>query len=129
MTKMQRDKGAAYERNVVNICKAAGLHAERTAPMQAGNDGHGDVYIEGWLIHHSTFHMDADRTIETEGRQLHNVRAECKHHANYPKRIWTELAGNDVLIVKRTAKPGESAYEHLAILPLSEYLKLIGGTQ
>jgi len=38
MGKKSRTKGALAEREIVNILKASGFHAERRAPMQANHD-------------------------------------------------------------------------------------------
>lgn len=46
-----RAKGSKLEREVVNAAKAAGLTAERTAPMQGvGRVGGADVTINGWIL-------------------------------------------------------------------------------
>ena len=43
MGKSQRTKGADGEREVVNLLKSYGFESQRTAPMQAGGTGFGDV--------------------------------------------------------------------------------------
>ncbi len=107
MCKMSRTKGAQFERDIVNFAKAAGLEARRTAPNQTqdGSDEFGDVRIAGKKI-------------------------ECKHLASASKFLWTgsgirkagdwywqTIAGHDAIIIKRTAQPGEKAYEPLVIVP------------
>lgn len=38
-----RNKGKGGELEVVHVFRDAGVEAERSAPMQAGNNGHGDI--------------------------------------------------------------------------------------
>ena len=45
MGAMSRTKGKRGELEVVRIFKDHDIDAERSAPMQAGNNGHGDVKI------------------------------------------------------------------------------------
>ncbi|MEO0851792.1 MAG: hypothetical protein AAFY04_10355, partial [Pseudomonadota bacterium] len=48
MGKRSRDKGAGFEREVVAAFKAAGIHAERRAPLQANSAiADGDVVADG----------------------------------------------------------------------------------
>jgi len=97
MSKMQRTKGATWERDVVNLAKSFGLDARRTAPNQTqdGSDTFGDVTING-------------------------LKCELKHHAVVPQWIemvncallgsWFKpkkivlswITGHDALIIKRT---------------------------
>lgn len=81
MGKMQRTKGATWERDVVNAARAMGLDARRTAPNQTqdGSTEYGDVTIEG-------------------------KKCECKHHANIPQ--WRELV-NAALLDHCGFKPGK----------------------
>lgn len=46
MARMSRDKGKRGEREVVHVFKAAGIQAERTAPMQAGSTNYADIHID-----------------------------------------------------------------------------------
>lgn len=46
MGKTSRDKGVRGELEVVKVFKAAGLDAERSAPMQAGTKGNADVRVK-----------------------------------------------------------------------------------
>lgn len=48
MCKASRDKGKRGEREVVNLLKAEGHHAQRTAPLQAaeGDDSGADVLLD-----------------------------------------------------------------------------------
>lgn len=48
MGKASRNKGKRGEREVVNLLKAAGHHAQRTAPLQAhsGDDSGADVLLD-----------------------------------------------------------------------------------
>ena len=57
MGKMSRTKGAAGEREVVKLAKLYGLEAERTAALQAGLTGHGDVT----LTQHTDYHVEVKR--------------------------------------------------------------------
>jgi hypothetical protein len=47
MGKSERRKGADFERLICRMARARGRQAERSAPMQAGCAGHGDVLIDG----------------------------------------------------------------------------------
>jgi hypothetical protein len=109
MGKMQRTKGAEWERTVVNTAKAFGLEARRTAPNQTqdGSDSFGDVTING-------------------------LKCECKHHADIPQ--WIEMvncallktsfqpkkivaswiAGHDALVIKQTRSCAPLVLIHLA---------------
>jgi hypothetical protein len=110
---MQRDKGRNFQAKIakfINDHYPDTLYAENTGIAQAGQNS---------TLPDVTIHAGNGMTIT----------AELKHHANYPKRLWDELADNDVLIVKRTAKPGEPAYPELAVLLLTDYLELIGGSK
>ena len=56
MGRMQRDKGARYELELVNDCKARGVPARRTAQMQS-QQGAGEADIEAW----PGWHIEAKR--------------------------------------------------------------------
>ena len=43
MSKMSREKGAQFERDIVRLLNGHNLNAKRTAPMQAG---HGSAYAD-----------------------------------------------------------------------------------
>lgn len=72
MPKMQRDKGAAFERWVVRFFKSLGLDATRMAPMQAGHRRHADV--------------------ETERKGVPAYSVECKHQRAVPEYFYNCLA-------------------------------------
>ena len=74
MGKMQRRKGAAFERWVVRWLRERGWHAERTAPMQASTQLHCDV------------------TASLEGRVL---SVECKDQRAVPKYFYDCLEQAD----------------------------------
>ena len=97
MGKMQREKGARFERLVVNLAKGKTLDAERTAPMQAGSGEtrHGDVRIEGWSV-------------------------ECKHHqrvsvVSYDD--WTNKPRRVLVYQHNNGRPK-------AVLDLDDFLEL-----
>ena len=92
MGKEQRDKGARFEREVVNRFKEAGSPAERV-PLSgaAGGSYTGDVIIDG-------------------------KRCECKVRARAFKELYSWLEGNDILIIKR------DRCEPLVIQTLSDFI-------
>lgn len=83
MGKASRDKGARYEREIVNAHRAIGIDAERI-PLSGAVKGSfsGDVRIAGYT-------------------------AECKSRANGFKQIydWLEHDGADVLFLRADRKP------------------------
>ena len=102
MTKMQRTKGATFERWVVNQFKAAGFHAERTDAMQKGQN------TGNW----------PDVLVSDIG-EGYGLFVECKHHADLPAYLWKPdpfqnravpgyllewLDGNDAVIFKGNGK-------------------------
>ena len=97
MSKMQRTKGATWERDVVNFAKSFGLDARRTAPNQTqdGSDTFGDVTINGLkceLKHHA---------VVPQWIEMVNCALLCIDFV--PKKIVGEwIAGHDALIIKRT---------------------------
>lgn len=110
--KMSRNKGANFERAMVALAKNAGLEARRTAPNQTqdGSAEFGDIRIAGRKV-------------------------ECKHHATISKMFWNPcgndrcikagavywkwLEGHDALMLKRTAKRGETQRCVVVLLPIS----------
>lgn len=99
MSKASRDKGARLERAVVNLLKAHGIEARRTAPMQSseGTDT-GDVEAE------------------IGG---HKRRIECKARANGFRQIYDWLDGADILAVKADSR------ELLVVMPAATALELL----
>lgn len=93
---MSRDKGARFEREVVNLAIAAGLPARRTAPNQT---------------------QDGDT--EFADVRIADLRVECKHHESIGDYIWRWLASNNALIIRKNRR------EPLAVIPLSTYLALL----
>ena len=81
MGKKSRDKGARIERDVVNILKAAGRKAKRTAPLQ-------------------TYQQNNEPDIESEGKRI-----EVKARKDGFKQIYQWLGDNDWLILKADNKP------------------------
>jgi hypothetical protein len=98
MGKAQRDKGARFERAVVNLAAAYHLDARRTAPNQT-QDGDAEF---------------AD--VRVAGR-----RVECKHRQCIGAYLWQWLGDHDALVIKRDGAPA------LAVIPLADWLEMIGG--
>ena len=74
MGKSQRDKGARFERECVNLLKEAGRDAKRV-PLSGAADGFkGDIICDGLIL-------------------------ECKKRASGFKQIRSWLEGNDALII------------------------------
>lgn len=77
MTRLSREKGASFEREVVAAFRAAGLHAERRAPMQANAAA-----------------TDPDVIAEGVGR------IECKRRARGFSLIYGALEGADAVVIR-----------------------------
>jgi hypothetical protein len=103
MGKFSRDKGRRGETEMVNIFKAWGLKASRDGWKQVKD---GD----------STY---SDVSITTTGYR--KLRVEVKWQESIAMKFWRWLKGHDLLVVKRNGKIP------LAVLPLTDYLELIGG--
>ena len=94
-----RQKGKKFELAVVNAAKAAGLPAERTAPMQAGQKpgatDYGDVQIAGLWV---------------ECKADHDVAKPCYWNPTSPKRqnpnavIRAALDSYSAMILKRLSR-------------------------
>jgi len=93
MGKLSRDKGAAFEREVVNAFHSAGIHAERRAPLQA-----------------NASICDADVVANGVGK------IECKRRKNGFSLIYDAMQGNDAVVIRSDRKPA------LIIFPLADYL-------
>ncbi|MEO1151861.1 MAG: hypothetical protein AAFW83_12875 [Pseudomonadota bacterium] len=93
MGKLSRDKGAAFEREVVNAFHAAGIHAERRAPLQAnGAMCEGDIVARGIGM------------------------IECKRRKNGFSLIYDAMQGNDAVVIRSDRKPA------LIVFELSDFL-------
>jgi Holliday junction resolvase len=99
MGKMQREKGARFERAVVEAAKAYGLDARRTSMTQSGSDSEeADVLVAG-------------------------KRVECKHRERLSIELWEWQEGVDFVVLKRNGK------EPLAVLPMTKLFEMLkGGT-
>ena len=79
---MSRDKGANYERELVNAFKDKGLTARRTALSGALAHEKGDVLV----------------TAGFDGKTVY--RGECKRRAALPKFLTESLGDNDFLALR-----------------------------
>lgn len=92
MGKSERRKGADFERLICRMARASGRQAERSAPMQAGCTGHGDVLIDG-------------------------LKCECKHRDDIPQ--WETIeraAGNNTQMVLTSVEIRRWATGHAALI-------------
>jgi len=91
-----RNKGAQFERDIVNDCRRRGLAAERI-PLSGAMGGSfgGDVRL-----------TICDRTL----------KIECKILANGFKFLYDKLSGNDALVIRADRK------DPLIVMTLSSYL-------
>lgn len=101
MGKPSRDKGARFEREVVNAAKDMGLEARRTALSGMLAHEKGDVLITPGYVH------DSDPWV-----------FECKRRAKLPV-LFNELADFNGLIVR-----GDNC-EALAVIRLNDLLELL----
>ncbi|MEL6380228.1 MAG: hypothetical protein AAFQ29_10725 [Pseudomonadota bacterium] len=93
MGKKSRDKGASFEREVVGAFKAADIHAERRAPLQANSAiADGDVVADGIGM------------------------IECKRRKNGFSLIYDAMQGNDAVVIRSDRKPA------LIVFELSDFL-------
>ena len=93
MGKLSRDKGAAFEREIVSTFRAAGIHAERRAPLQAnGTICEGDVVAQGI------------------------GKIECKRRKAGFAVIYDAMTGNDAVVIRSDRKPA------LIVFALADYL-------
>ncbi len=98
MGRMQREKGAKFERLVVNKAKEKGLVAQRMAPMQTGfgQAGYSDVMVESWSI-------------------------ECKHHDRVSVVAydsWTDKPLHALVYQHNRSRPK-------VVLDLEEFLEMV----
>lgn len=96
MGKFSRDKGARNERELVNLLRERGIHAERVPLSGAA---------------HGSFSGDI---IATLGGRLQRI--ECKVRADGFKQIYGWLDGNDILAIKRDRD------EWLVVMTMEDYL-------
>lgn len=104
MSAMQRRKGAEAEREVVAICKHAGIDAKRTAPMQARGGGE-----------------DADVAISIPGYHLEIKRCERLRLDEWSRRVEADASPLDApcIVYRRSREPWRVSLE------LDEFLLLV----
>lgn len=85
MSKMQRDKGALFERECVNALKEYHLDAVRVPLSGAANGFKGDIHVR---VHW----------------QDTPLRLECKRRANGFGLIYDNLGDNDAVVVRADRK-------------------------
>lgn len=98
MGKAQRDKGARFEREVVNIFRAYGLSADRVPLSGAAQGFKGDIRLQD--------HNDALLT------------GECKKRAAGQKQIREWIKDSDFLVL------GADRQEALVVLRLKDFCEL-----
>lgn len=77
MSKMSRDKGKRGEREVVNLAKAAGLEAIRTAPLQTARaNGAADVQLSDFPHLHVEVKRDERMSVDAMIRQAEGDMSE-----------------------------------------------------
>ena len=81
MGKMSRDKGANFEREMVNLAKEYRVKAQRVPLSGATNYAKGDIELEPWFL-------------------LDPLVGECKRRAKLPKFPFSELEGFDFVAVR-----------------------------
>jgi hypothetical protein len=92
-----REKGADFEREVVAAFKAAGIHAERRAPLQANAAiGEADVIAEGV------------------------GRIECKRRARGFGLVYAALENGDAVVIRDDQRAA------LIVLELADFLSRDG---
>lgn len=96
-----RNKGAGYERELVNDFKGFGLGAQRV-PLSGAT-----AYAKG----------DVEVTAGYDGKTIY--RGECKRKKSLPKFLTENLAGNDFLALR--ADRGET----LIVIPLKTFAELL----
>lgn len=76
---MSRDKGAQGERDVVNVAKAHGLRAERTAQLQSNREsGFPDVTLNEFPHIHMEVKRDERLSVDAMVRQAREDAAPAK---------------------------------------------------
>lgn len=121
MGKMQRDKGARFERQVVKALNEGGIKAERI-PLSgaAGGSFKGDIVAMLPLpVSNIALNWAASRG-ETKPTSF-PITLELKKRAEGFKQIYSWLEGNDALVI------GADRKDPLIVIPLSEWIKQVGG--
>ena len=101
MSKMQRDKGKRFEREVVNTLKESGFFGAKRIPLAGLQEGFkGDVLIQ-----------------RTESSK--EILGECKSRAGGFKLIYDakEQDNADIVFIKQNRKPV------LVVMSLEDYIK------
>lgn len=93
MSKHQRDKGARFEREVVNALRDAGIDAMRTAPLQ--------TYLAN----------------DMPDIKAGDITIECKARASGFKQIYDWKGEHDLLVIKADRR------EVLVVQTLSSWIK------
>lgn len=110
MGKMSRTKGAAFQREIAHkISEHPKLICEVDARDGAANNSHG-ADLQMFLA-------------APQGVPAWSTRKtiECKKREDISKRLWEWLEGNDYLVI------GRNRHQPLIVLPLSEWIKQVGG--
>ena len=116
MSRMQRDKGARNERDLVNKLKAAGLDAKRV-PLSGACEGFkGDVVVIGYTELRYSGRRDEDGR-PTPGFIEGELTIECKVRARGFKFIYDNIDGNDILAIRSDHN------EWLVVERLSDWMK------
>jgi Holliday junction resolvase len=103
MSKSQRDKGAGFERDIVNMLKAHGYEAGRN--LSQTRDGGGDIDLPRWML-------------------------ECKRYAKIAVYTWLKQAikaakpGQVPVVIARADKE-----EAIAILRLTDFMELMNAKE
>jgi hypothetical protein len=103
MSRMQRDKGARFERDIVNRHRDLGVLAKR---------------VPGSGAHEYTH--DADVDIYPFGEDAGAWIGECKVGAQVPKSVGQWLGENDMLFMRRDRE------QPVVVLPWARWCDLLG---
>ena len=106
MSRMERDKGARIEREIVNRHKAIGVHAERV-PMSGA----------------SAYTHDADVDVYPFGREAGALVGEVKARKALPKMMMDWLGENDLLFCKQDRQ------EPVVVMPWRVYQRFLKGVR
>ena len=103
MSKSQRDKGAGFERDIVNMLKTHGYEANRN--LSQTRDGGGDIDLPRWML-------------------------ECKRYAKIAVYTWLKQSikaakpGQMPVVIARADKE-----EAIAILRLTDFMELMNAKE
>ena len=103
MSKMQRTKGASFERDIVNVLKEHGYEAGRN--LTQTRDGGGDIDLPRWLL-------------------------ECKRYAKIAVYVWLKQAikaarlGQIPVVIARADKE-----DAIAILRFTDFMELMNAKE